>query len=99
MKTTRNIIVENAGSIPSGMQRIELVERKGTGHPDTICDSLIEAVSTSLCREYRERTGRLLHHNIDKGGLIAGRTLVKPGGGKVLEPMTALDHSRSRGTR
>ncbi len=33
MKTTRNIIVEEAGTIPAGMQQIELVERKGTGHP------------------------------------------------------------------
>lgn len=95
MTTTRNIIVENAGGIPAGMQRIELVERKGTGHPDTICDSIMETVSISLCREYRERTGRILHHNIDKGLLIAGRTLVKPGGGTVLEPMKIIFGDRA----
>ncbi|NTV05367.1 MAG: methionine adenosyltransferase [Chlorobiaceae bacterium] len=98
MKATRNIIVEDAGTITSGMQRIELVERKGTGHPDTICDSVMEAISISLCREYRERTGRILHHNIDKGLLIAGRTHVKPGGGTVLEPMKIIFGDRATDT-
>jgi len=98
MKATRNIIVEEAGTITSGMQHIELVERKGTGHPDTICDSIMEAVCVSLCREYIELTGHILHHNIDKGLLVAGRTIVKPGGGTVLEPMKIIFGDRAADT-
>ena len=41
-------------------QELEIVERKGTGHPDQICDSVMEAISLALCREYtrklRDRT-------------------------------------------
>jgi S-adenosylmethionine synthetase len=95
MNSLRNIIVEQDGAIPSGQQQIELIERKGIGHPDTICDSVMEAVSLSLCREYVKRTGRILHHNIDKGLLIAGRTAVKPGGGTVLEPMKIIFGDRA----
>ncbi|MBN1278839.1 MAG: methionine adenosyltransferase [Chlorobiaceae bacterium] len=67
--------------------QIELVERKGLGHPDTICDSVMEAASIALSGAYLERCGRILHHNLDKGLLVAGRTSPKPGGGDVLEPM------------
>lgn len=98
MNTARNIIVEEAGTIQSGMQVIELVERKGTGHPDTICDSVMESVCISLCREYLERTGQILHHNIDKGMLVAGRTIVRPGGGTVLEPMKIIFGDRAADT-
>jgi hypothetical protein len=35
---------------PVERQRIESVERKGKGHPDSICDAVAEAVSLALCR-------------------------------------------------
>jgi hypothetical protein len=37
---------------PLEQQRVELVERKGQGHPDSICDAVAEAASLALCREY-----------------------------------------------
>ncbi|MEI6692840.1 MAG: methionine adenosyltransferase [Chlorobium sp.] len=95
MDISRNIIVDEAGDIAADLQRIELIERKGTGHPDTICDSVMEAVCISLCREYLARTGHILHHNIDKGLLVAGKTLVKPGGGKVIEPIKIIFGDRA----
>jgi hypothetical protein len=39
------------------------------------------------CREYLEAFGRILHHNTDKGLLVAGRTQPRLGGGQVIEPM------------
>ncbi len=95
MDTARNIIVESAGHTPASLQRIELIERKGKGHPDTICDSVMEAVCISLCSEYMAVAGRILHHNIDKGLLVAGRSAVKPGGGTILEPMKIIFGDRA----
>lgn len=95
MNMARNIVVDEAGTMPCDMQPIELIERKGTGHPDTICDSVMEAVCISLCREYIARTGHILHHNIDKGLLVAGKTIVKPGGGTVVEPMKIIFGDRA----
>ncbi|NTU97240.1 MAG: methionine adenosyltransferase [Chlorobiaceae bacterium] len=95
MSMSRNIIIEDAGTESAAMRQVELVERKGKGHPDTICDSVMEAVSISLCREYTERAGSILHHNIDKGLLVAGRSSVRPGGGKVLEPMKIIFGDRA----
>jgi S-adenosylmethionine synthetase len=66
---------------------VEIVERKGRGHPDFICDSVMEAISVALSREYLREFGTILHHNIDKGLLAAGRVAKRFGGGEVLAPM------------
>lgn len=65
----------------------EMVERKGLGHPDTICDSVAEAVSVALSKYYIEHFGSILHHNVDKALLVGGSAAPAYGGGKVLIPM------------
>jgi len=72
---------------PVREQEIEIVERKGLGHPDTICDALAEKLSAELCKVYYEKFGLVLHHNVDKNLLVGGRALPKFGGGKVEEPI------------
>ncbi|MFH1340647.1 MAG: methionine adenosyltransferase [Pseudomonadota bacterium] len=66
---------------------VEVVERKGLGHPDTICDALAETLSRNLCRAYRDRFGKILHHNVDKALLCGGRAAPDFGGGSVLAPI------------
>ncbi len=66
---------------------VEVVERKGLGHPDTICDALAETLSRNLCREYRDRFGKILHHNVDKALLCGGRAVPAFGAGSVLTPI------------
>ncbi|MBI1911641.1 MAG: methionine adenosyltransferase [Deltaproteobacteria bacterium] len=73
--------------MPVGEQAVEIVERKGVGHPDYICDSAMDRVSVALSREYIKRFGEVLHHNIDKGLLVAGQVEKAFGGGRVLKPM------------
>ena len=68
-------------------QQVEVVERKGLGHPDTICDALAENLSRNLCREYRKRFGTILHHNVDKALLAGGRATPAFGSGEVLAPI------------
>jgi S-adenosylmethionine synthetase len=65
----------------------EIVERKGLGHPDSICDALAEELSLELSRFYLKRVGRILHHNVDKALLAAGVSQPRFGGGAVVEPM------------
>jgi S-adenosylmethionine synthetase len=89
------ITVERRNTVPMDQQPFELVERKGIGHPDTICDSIMEAVCIDLCREYLNRFGHICHHNIDKGLLVAGRSLPKTGGGMILEPMKLIFGDRA----
>ena len=65
----------------------EFVERKGAGHPDTLCDAMAEAVSRALSQAYLARFGRILHHNVDKVLLAAGSAAPRFGGGRVTAPI------------
>jgi len=71
----------------SSQGSVEIVERKGIGHPDTICDMLAEHLSQALCRYYFEHFGTVLHHNVDKALLCGGRARPEFGGGSVDEPI------------
>lgn len=73
--------------LPPGESPVEMVERKGLGHPDSICDALAENLSRNLCLHYRERFGEVLHHNVDKALLCGGSAAPAFGGGEVLAPM------------
>lgn len=66
---------------------VEIVERKGIGHPDTICDAVAEELSRALCRFYLEQFGLVLHHNVDKVLLWGGTSQPRFGGGEITAPM------------
>lgn len=87
--------VEELKQVPVEQQPLEIVERKGTGHPDSICDAVMEQATVALCQEYMATFGRILHHNLDKGLLVAGRTQPRLGGGRVLEPMRLVYGDRA----
>ncbi len=72
---------------PYYSQPVEIVERKGIGHPDTICDALAEELSRTLCQFYLDNFGLILHHNVDKALLWGGISQPKFGGGKIISPM------------
>jgi S-adenosylmethionine synthetase len=65
---------------------VEFVERKGAGHPDTICDHLAEEVARDLAATYLEKTGRVQAFNVDKAILAAGSVDIGFGGGEVTRP-------------
>ncbi len=60
---------------------LEIVARKGPGHPDTFCDAICDAIaqppSVALSRRHLDRFGRVLHHNVDealpRGGAVRSR--------------------------
>jgi S-adenosylmethionine synthetase len=74
------------GPAPGAAPR-EIVERKGRGHPDSLCDALAENLSVALSRFYLERFGAILHHNVDKALLLGGAARPAFGGGELLEPI------------
>ncbi|MFB6180982.1 MAG: methionine adenosyltransferase [Candidatus Nanohalobium sp.] len=75
---------------PVQKAQVEIVERKGLGHPDSICDGIAEKVSQALSREYREKFGKVLHHNTDEVQLVAGKSDPEFGGGKIQEKIYLL---------
>ncbi|NHF59937.1 methionine adenosyltransferase [Flavobacteriaceae bacterium TP-CH-4] len=67
---------------------IEMTERKGIGHPDTICDVVTEQISVALCQYYLEEFGAILHHNVDKALLVGGQSRPAYNGGEVVQPIS-----------
>lgn len=82
---SRNIIVTPFSCIPVEQREVEMCEHKGIGHPDTVTDGVCEAASHALSLAYLKDYGRILHHNLDKGLLAAGRSIPRFGGGLIEE--------------
>ena len=81
------IAVSELKHSPVRDQDVEIVERKGLGHPDTITDLIMNDISIALSREYKKKAGAILHHNTDKALLVAGETEPRFGGGVIKKPM------------
>lgn len=86
----RNIKIEKAAQKTAAQEEIEIVERKGIGHPDSISDGIAEAVSRTLSQTYKEKVGHVLHHNTDEVQITAGESDPKFGGGQIIKPIQIL---------
>ncbi|MFC1486118.1 methionine adenosyltransferase [Thermoproteota archaeon] len=91
----RNILVNGSKRIPLDKQPVEIVERKGVGHPDSMCDAIMDQVSVELSKAYIKEFGTILHHNTDKSLLVAGDVECKFGGGVVNDPMLLIFGDRA----
>jgi len=91
----RSILIHELKRVALEDQRMEICERKGLGHPDSICDAMMNDISVALSKEYLKKFGRVMHHNIDKGLLVAGEAEVRFGGGEVGKPMLLVFGDRA----
>lgn len=89
------ILIEQQKGAWAGDRPVEIVERKGLGHPDTICDMLSEQLSVALSKHYLDQFGLILHHNVDKALLAAGSSEPAFGGGRILEPIEVFLSGRA----
>ncbi len=94
----RNIVVESLPQALVEEREVEIVERKGIGHPDSVSDGIAEAVSRSLSKYYIENYGRILHHNTDQVEVVGGQSQPEFNGGTILEPVYILLSGRATTT-
>ena len=92
------VFIEELNQAPVSEQKIEMVERKGIGHPDSLTDAICEASSRILCQYYLENKGFICHHNLDKGLLVGGVSDVTFGGGSIIERPDATGVEESAGS-
>lgn len=76
--------------ISPDQQPIEIVERKGLGHPDTIADGIAESISIAYSKYCLENFGAILHHNVDKAIVLGGQCSLEYGRGELLKPFRIL---------
>ena len=91
----KHVNIEKLSQLPLEQTTMEIVERKGQGHPDYLIDGASEAVSMALCQYYLKTLGVTLHHNVDKGLLVGGRSNPVFGGGEVVEPINIIVAGRA----
>lgn len=91
----RSIVVSKSDRRPIEQHDVEMVERKGIGHPDSLADGIAEQISRSLSKEYLNQFGAILHHNTDKVEIVGGRVDVTFGGGKFIQPIHVLLSGRA----
>lgn len=89
------IVIEKVDKTPVAKRLVEIVERKGQGHPDYIADGISEWVSRYLSKYYLEQFGVILHHNVDKTLVVGGQAAPRFGGGEVLQPIYILVSGRA----
>ncbi len=87
MSKQRNIVVTEATGQYVDDLPVEIVERKGIGHPDSLCDGIAERISVEYSRWCQENLGFVLHHNFDKVQLVAGEAEAYYGGGQMIRPI------------
>lgn len=69
---------------------VEIVERKGIGHPDSLADGISEKISRKLSEKYRKEFGNIAHHNTDEVQIVGGKSNPEFGGGSIVEPIFIL---------
>lgn len=85
--TERSIVITEATGQYIDDLPVEIVERKGIGHPDSLCDGMAERISREYSHWCLENLGVQLHHNFDKVQLVAGEVDVRFGGGEMIRPI------------
>jgi S-adenosylmethionine synthetase len=83
----RNIVISEATGQFIEDFPVEIVERKGIGHPDSLCDGIAERISREYTQWCEENLGGALHHNFDKVQLVAGEVNIHFGGGEMVKPI------------
>ncbi len=74
--------------------RIEAVERKGVGHPDSLADALANEVSVAFSRRCLDQFGVILHHNLDKLYIGGGNFLNDFGSYQRMQPISVRTNGR-----
>jgi S-adenosylmethionine synthetase len=90
-----NIVIAPLGRPLPWDLDIEIAERKGAGHPDTLCDYVTEGISRALSEYYIAEFGFIMHHNVDKALLVGGEAAPEYGGGRVARPIELIVAGRA----
>lgn len=81
--------------IKSIIGNVEIIERKGWGHPDKLADDLAEELSRAYSRYTLAECGVVLHHNFDKLCILGGSSKVLYGSYEIINPIRILVNGRA----
>lgn len=79
----------SSASVDIQKSPVEIVERKGLGHPDTLADILAESFSNKYSQYSLNKFGFIPNHVVDKVTLLGAKSNVSFGRGKIITHITA----------
>ncbi len=89
-----NLIVFKTGKPKINDSEYEVVERKGIGHPDNLCDAVAEKISADYSKYCLKKYGFILRHMVDKIAILGGSSKVSFGHGEMTSPIRFLLNGR-----
>lgn len=89
-----NFIVFRTGKPNVNDSEYEVVERKGVGHPDNLCDAIAEKISVAYSTYCLDKYGVILRHMVDKVAVLGGSSKVSFGKGEMTSPIRILLNGR-----
>lgn len=93
-KTKYCINISTSNKLKINDTDYEIVERKGLGHPDNICDSIAEEISRNYSLFCLKNYGLILRHMVDKITVLGGSSKVSFGHGEMVRPIRILLNGR-----
>lgn len=91
---TRNLFTVLEGERFPSDSAVEIVERKGLGHPDTLADGLAEVISIAYSRYTLQEFGAILHHQVDKLVIRGGEWYTDFGAAEFVAPIKVIVNGR-----
>jgi len=89
-----NFIVFKSGKPKINDSEYEVVERKGIGHPDNLCDAVAEKISVAYSTYCLKKYGVILRHMVDKVAILGGSSKVSFGHGEMTSSIRLLLNGR-----
>lgn len=76
-------------------KKVEIVERKGIGHPDSLADGIAESISREYCKYSIRKFGCILHHNVDHCTILGGKSKIDFGHYNVIRKIEIVFGGRA----
>lgn len=70
---------------PIEQSGVEMIERKGIGHPDTLADIIAESFSNTYSRYTLEKFGVIANHYVDKVTVVGAKANIDYGTGDIIK--------------
>ncbi len=90
----KNLTVFKSDKQKINDSKFEVVERKGVGHPDNLCDAIAEKISVEYSQHCFKKYGIVLRHMVDKVAILGGSSKVSFGHGEMTAPIRLLLNGR-----
>ncbi len=79
-------IIINTVSSSLSQKKIEIVEKKGIGHPDSLADQIAEFTCRNICNYYKNKYRAIYRFNVDQVEINGGEIKINFGKGQIIKP-------------